>query len=1131
MPALVAQDRGAECWETVFCGDPVLLHQRVQMDPTPAVGGCHHKRDTEHGNLPLYSKQQAGLLFVLEGTTTSLHLSRNGPGKQLPGLCGLGTPSKTCSAQDPHGALSLNSAPLLASGEFSHEDAARCWWHQAQQTRSGLAGSAGHAASCRCRRAQLDQVLDLEERALVAPPLPPHLLESEVFLPQVPGCCSPSEDLQTSDSGMGGDLAGRALNDPGAEPVLTLIRGPFLVGCHQEGAPTRCAQACWESHQLLRRNEDTGWWAEADTTSMISCDPHIHPSYSLLPMPRPTFPGPQALPEHWDTSTHSRAGAQPSESLRRVEVPGHLPDPLGCPDAAPCFRIEGQTTCNACTPYLRGFPKQTHPRRPGSKPSYLVNPLETGCSQDISVLHQVLFVVPGTPDGAEGALLVPPLRRLPARGSGPSRTALPGPPLQMRERPQNQQNEAGSSQSVQVGSGCPPDPNLGVWRTGTACQKVIKESPYSPEKQAKRCTLGCKKHTPFPCPNQPQRKMWPCRWLGWYLYWKQGQEGTLMLLITQVNLTVVAPVQNVASCGSYLAPSPRLAAEVDSINPLSISNPPDPHAWANQVRPGLLNRETGGKRPNQCGRSFVQTLPSMHDSGSESETKARKGPASLSDQTAQGQQHGLGPHSAHTQLPPLELLTPKDSPQPCAFTGALSEQFLPAFLRDTSAQQPVPKPTLYSLGSQRKMKLSQEFFSALKYQRGKAARQGPVTASAVQYSGSETAQGVQMSGAQESYTVSCPQHTAGGRQSLHTRLPWHAVALPASCHPGHPHESYHLGKAGKPRSTMTHGLARAECKRAHSDTWKERSGAPLHGQLCSISSQTRAKTAINAWPLADYGPSSNGVGADSLPPQQYIWTTHPRLLMQSPLSIKEEWGSCLGIGGRGGRGQRTQHREGDDKDNRKQRRQNRQGAQQERPGDLRPAQREGRGLSPPGSNHNPVSQEALLNPSALLSAGQYELPSIRRPARSQKLAAQAEPPSANSDQLRKCKKGGAGKVQEGGTLPYGEVFSSSQAHKRTPHEPCTNEPSETSRLGPDWLTSRETAVCLLPAKHNTPWPLVETFCPKAHWDLEDSAHARSGVGLALTSGRKEVEEKMQSSPGSSLWPTLPFLGRGGSVPP
>ena len=47
------------------------------------------------------------------------------------------------------------------------------------------------------------------------------------------------------------------------------------------------------------------------------------------------------------------------------------------------------------------------------------------------------------------------------------------------------------------------------------------------------------------------------------------------------------------------------------------------------------------------------------------------------------------------------------------------------------------------------MNLSQEFFSASRYQRGKAARQGPVTALAVQYSGSETVQGVQVSRAQE----------------------------------------------------------------------------------------------------------------------------------------------------------------------------------------------------------------------------------------------------------------------------------------------------------------------------------------------------------------------------------------------
>lgn len=34
--------------------------------------------------------------------------------------------------------------------------------------------------------------------------------------------------------------------------------------------------------------------------------------------------------------------------------------------------------------------------------------LVTGCSQHIGVLHQMLLIVPGTPDSAEGALLAPP---------------------------------------------------------------------------------------------------------------------------------------------------------------------------------------------------------------------------------------------------------------------------------------------------------------------------------------------------------------------------------------------------------------------------------------------------------------------------------------------------------------------------------------------------------------------------------------------------------------------------------------------------------------------------------------------------------------------------------------------------
>lgn len=81
-----------------------------------------------------------------------------------------------------------------------------------------------------------------------------------------------------------------------------------------------------------------------------------------------------------------------------------------------------------------------------------------------------------------------------------------------------------------------------------------------------------------------------------WVYSEQGREGTLMLLTAQVDLIVVAPLQshwsvkmlflqvglhlrNVASYGSYPAPSPRLAAELDRVDSLSISNRPDPYAW------------------------------------------------------------------------------------------------------------------------------------------------------------------------------------------------------------------------------------------------------------------------------------------------------------------------------------------------------------------------------------------------------------------------------------------------------------------------------------------------------------------------------------------------------------------------
>ena len=44
-------------------------------------------------------------------------------------------------------------------------------------------------------------------------------------------------------------------------------------------------------------------------------------------------------PARPSTSTYSQAADQPPESLRQVEAPVYLPDPMGCPDAAPCLGL------------------------------------------------------------------------------------------------------------------------------------------------------------------------------------------------------------------------------------------------------------------------------------------------------------------------------------------------------------------------------------------------------------------------------------------------------------------------------------------------------------------------------------------------------------------------------------------------------------------------------------------------------------------------------------------------------------------------------------------------------------------------------------------------------------------------
>ena len=99
-----------------------------------------------------------------------------------------------------------------------------------------------------------------------------------------------------------------------------------------------------------------------------------------------------------------------------------------------------------------------------------------------------------------------------------------------------------------------------------------------------------------------------------WVYLEQGQEGTLMLLTAQVNLIVVAPLQslwsvkmlflqvglhlrNVASCGSYPAPSPHLAAELDRVSSLSVSNPPDPYAWQTRFQLHFSSKAEQTHRP------------------------------------------------------------------------------------------------------------------------------------------------------------------------------------------------------------------------------------------------------------------------------------------------------------------------------------------------------------------------------------------------------------------------------------------------------------------------------------------------------------------------------------------------------
>lgn len=95
-------------------------------------------------------------------------------------------------------------------------------------------------------------------------------------------------------------------------------------------------------------------------------------------------------------------------------------------------------------------------------------------------------------------------RRLPARGSGPSRTARPGPPLGTREQPQQWGDENGHSRvgpptgfRARTSSPCARHPAtqlVRVWRTDTAHHEVVQESPYSPEKpvpEKRRCRAMC----------------------------------------------------------------------------------------------------------------------------------------------------------------------------------------------------------------------------------------------------------------------------------------------------------------------------------------------------------------------------------------------------------------------------------------------------------------------------------------------------------------------------------------------------------------------------------------------------------------------------------------------------------------
>lgn len=71
------------------------------------------------------------------------------------------------------------------------------------------------------------------------------------------------------------------------------------------------------------------------------------------------------------------------------------------------------------------------------------------------------------------------------------------------------------------------------------------------------------------------------------------------------------------------------------------------HTWAPE-------QETGAKRPNQCGRSFVQTLPSMIKAQNQKQKQEKAQP---SRQTRQwGQQCWWGPWPTHSKgLPPSSV--------------------------------------------------------------------------------------------------------------------------------------------------------------------------------------------------------------------------------------------------------------------------------------------------------------------------------------------------------------------------------------------------------------------------------------------------------------------------------------------